>query len=124
MPKGPKAPKTWYATSALFSLAVGAFYLAGALPFIDAGILAAQFTIFGRPATFGPLIATMVTATAVCLVYALLRRTGRDPSRLRRQGDTVRHRQTMMNGAVDNSSDGILLLDELGVIVDANPAAK
>ncbi len=124
MPKGPKAPKTWYATSALFSLAVGTFYLAGALPFIDAGILAAQFTIFGRPATFGPLIATIVTATALCLVYALVRRTGRNPSRLRRQDDAVRHRQTMMNGAVDRSSDGILLLDESGVIVDANPAAK
>ncbi len=54
MPKGPKAPKTWYAISALFFLAVGAFYLAGALPFVDTGILAAQLTIFGRPATHGP----------------------------------------------------------------------
>ena len=124
MSKGPKTPNTWYATSALFSLAVGTFYLAGALPFIDAGILAAQFTIFGRPATFGPLIATILTATALCLVYTLVRRTGRNPSRLRRQDDAVRHRQTMMNGAVDRSSDGILLLDESGVIVDANPAAK
>ncbi|MCZ6466665.1 MAG: EAL domain-containing protein [Alphaproteobacteria bacterium] len=124
MPKGPKAPKTWYATSALFFLAVGAFYLAGALPFVDTGILAAQFTFFGRPATFGPLIATIVTAAALCLVYTLVRRAGRNPSRLRRQDDTVRHRQTMMNGAVDNSSDGILLLDEIGVILDANPAAR
>ena len=124
MPKGPKAPKTWYATSALFSVAVGTFYLAGALPFVDTRILATQFTIFGHPATFGPLIATILTATALCLVYTLVRRTGRNPSRLRRQDDAVRHRQTMMNGAVDRSSDGILLLDESGVIVDANPAAK
>ena len=127
MPKGPKAPKTWYAASALFFLAVGAFYLAGALPFVDTGILAAQFTIFGRPAAFGPPIAAIVTATALCLVYTLVRRVrraGRNPWRRRRQDDTVRHRQTMMNGAVDHSSDGILLLDEIGVIVDANPAAK
>ncbi len=124
MPKGPKAPKTWYATSALFCLAVGAFYLAGALPFVDTGILATQFTFFGRPATFGPLIATIVTATALYLVYTLVRRAGRNPSHLRRQDDTVRHRQTMMNGAVDHSSDGILLLDEIGVILDANPAAR
>ena len=124
MAKGPKAPKTWYGTSVLFFLTVGAFYLAGALPFVDTGILAAQFTFFGRPATFGPLIATVVTATALCLVYALVRRGGRNPSRLRRQDDTVRHRQTMMNGAVDHSSDGILLLDEIGVILDANPAAR
>ena len=124
MSKGPKPPKTWYATSALFFLAVGTFYLAGALPFVDTGILAAQFTIFGHPATFGPLIATILTATALCLVYTLVRRAGRNPSRLRRQDDTVRHRQTMMNGAVDHSSDGILLLDEIGVILDANPAAR
>ena len=124
MSKGPKPPKTWYATSALFSVAVGTFYLAGALPFVDTRILATQFTIFGHPATFGPLIATILTATALCLVYTLVRRTGRNPSRLRRQDDAVRHRQTMMNGAVDRSSDGILLLDESGVIVDANPAAK
>jgi len=124
MSKEPKPPKTWYATSALFSVAVGTFYLAGALPFVDTGILAAQFTIFGRPATFGPLIATILTATALCLVYTLVRRTGQNPSRLRRQDDTVRHRQTMMNGAVDRSSDGILLLNESGVILDANPAAK
>lgn len=124
MPRGPKAPKTWYATSALLFLAAGAFYLAGALPFVDIGILAAQFTVFGRPATFGPLIATILTATALCLVYALFHRAGRKPSPLRRQGDTVGHRQTMRNGAVDNSSDGILLLDEIGVILDANPAAK
>ena len=108
MPKGPKAPKTWYTTSALFFLAVGAFYLAGALPFVDTGILAAQFTFFGRPATLGPLIATILTATALFLVYALVRRVGRSPSRLRRRDDTVHHRQTMMNGAVDHSSDGIL----------------
>lgn len=124
MPKGPKAPKTWYATSALFFLAVGVFYLAGALPFIDTGILAAQFTFFGRPATFDPLIATILTATALCLVYTLVRRVGRNPSRLRRRGDTVHHRQTMTNGAVDHSSDGILLLDEIGIILDANPAAR
>ena len=124
MSKGPKTPNTWYATAALFSLAVGAFYLAGALPFVDTGILAAQFTFFGHPATFGPLIAIILTATALCLVYTLVRRTGRNPSRLRRQDDTVRHRQTMMNGAVDHSSDGILLLDGNGVILDANPTAK
>ena len=124
MPKGPKAPKTWYSASALFFLAVGAFYLAGALPFVDSGILAAQFTFFGRPATVGPLIATVLTATALCLVYTLVRRAGRNPPRLRRQEDTVRRRQTMMNGAVDHSSDGILLIDETGVILDANSAAK
>ncbi len=76
MSKGPKTPNTWYVTSALFFLAVGAFYLAGALPFVDTGILAAQFTFFGRPATFGPLIATILTATALCLVYTLVRRAG------------------------------------------------
>ncbi len=124
MPKGPKAPKTWYSASALFFLAVGAFYLAGALPFVDSGILAAQFTFFGRPATVGPLIATVLTATALCLVYTLVRRAGRNPPRLRRQEDTVRRRQSMMNGAVDHSSDGILLIDETGVILDANSAAK
>ena len=124
MPKAPNVPKTWYVASALFLPAVGAFYLAGALPFVDTGILAAQFTIFGRPATFGLLIATILTVTALCLVYALVRRTGRDPSRLRRQGDTVRRRQTMTNGAADHGSDGILLIDETGFILDTNPAVK
>ncbi len=124
MSKGPKTPNTWYATAALFSLAVGAFYLVGALPFVDTGILAAQFTFFGHPATFGPLIATILTATALCLVYTLVRRAGQNPSRRRRQHDIVRHRQTMMNGAVDHSSDGILLFDGTGVILDANPTAQ
>ena len=124
MPKAPKALKTWYATSALFFPAVGTFYLAGNLPLVDTGILAAQFTIFGRPATFGLLIATILTVTALCLAYALVRRTGRNPSRLRRQGDTVRCRQTMINGAADHSSDGILVIDETGFILDTNPTAE
>ncbi len=124
MPKEPKAPKTWHATSALFFLAVGAFYLAGDLPSVDTGILAAQFTFFGRPATFGPLIATILTSTAFCLVYTFVRRGGRTPSRPRRQDDTVRHRQSMINGAADHGSDGNLLIDETGVILDTNPAAK
>ena len=120
----PNALKTWYATSALFFPAVGTFYLARDLPFVDTGILAAQFTIFGRPATFGLLIATILTVTAFCLAYALVRRTGRNPSRVRRQGNTVRHRQTMTNGAADHGSDGILLIDETGFILDTDPAAK
>ncbi len=124
MPKASKALKTWCATSALIFPAVGTFYLARDLPFVDTGILAAQFTIFGHPVTFGLLIATILTVTALCLVYALVRRTGRNPSRLRRQGDTVRRRQTMINGAADHGSDGILVIDETGFILDTNPAAK
>ena len=124
MPKGRKAPKTRFATSALIVLAVGAFYLAGALPFVDTGLLEAEFTYFGRQATFGPLFGVILMATALCVVYALVRRAEWKPARRRRRGDKVRHQDTMMNGAVDNSFDGILLLDEIGVIVDANPAAR
>ena len=107
MPKAPKALKTWYAASALFFPAVGTFYLAGNLPFVNTGILAAQFTNFGRPATFGLLIATLLTVTALYLAYALIRR-----------------RQTTMNGAADHGSDGILVIDETGFVLDTNPAAK
>ena len=124
MPKATKALKTGYVTSALFFPAVGAFYLARNLPFVDTAILAEQFTIFGRPATFGLLIATILTATALGLVFALVRRTGHNPSRPRRQGGTVHHRQTMINGAADRGSDGSLLIDETGFILDTDPAAK
>ncbi len=122
MAKGRKAPKTRYATAALIFLAVAAFYLSGASRFVDTGLFGAHFTLFGRQAALGPVIAAVVLATALCLVSAII--TGWKPLRLRRQGAEVRHQETMMTGAVHNSFDGILLLDEIGVILDANPAAR
>ncbi len=65
----------------------------------------------------------ILLATALCFVSGIISRSNWMTLRIRHQGVEIRHKETMMNGVVHNSFDAILILDENGGILEANPAA-
>ncbi len=68
-------------------------------------------------------ISAIVAATGLCFVSGIISRSNWMTVHIRRQGVEIRNKDTMMKGVVRTSFDGILVLDEIGVILDANPAA-
>ncbi|MFQ5619890.1 MAG: EAL domain-containing protein [Rhodospirillales bacterium] len=65
----------------------------------------------------------ILLATALCFVSGIISQSNWMTLRIRRQGTEIRNKDAMMKGVVRTSFDGILVLDEAGVILDANPAA-
>ena len=65
----------------------------------------------------------ILLATTLCFVSGIISQSNWMTLRIRRQGAEIRNKDAMMKGVVRTSFDGILILDETGVILDANPAA-
>ena len=65
----------------------------------------------------------ILLATALCFVSGIISQSDWMTLRIRHQGAQIRDKDAMMKGVVRTSFDGILILDETGVILDANPAA-
>ena len=66
--------------------------------------------------------AILLTAT-LCFVSGIIDRSQWQALRLLSQGREIRKKETMMKGVVDNSFDAIFILDDGGLIENANPAA-
>ncbi|MCH7693069.1 MAG: EAL domain-containing protein [Proteobacteria bacterium] len=65
----------------------------------------------------------ILLATTLCFVSGIISQSNWMTLRIRHQGAQIRDKDAMMKGVVRTSFDGILILDETGVILDANPAA-
>ncbi len=65
----------------------------------------------------------ILVAITLCFVSGVIRRSGWKSLHIRKQGVEIKDKDTMMKGVVENSFDAILILDDTGLIRDANPAA-
>ena len=67
--------------------------------------------------------APLLLAAALSFIGGLAGRSDWQALLLRIQGREMRHRETMMNGVVHNSFDAIFIMDDSGVIEEANDSA-
>ena len=68
-------------------------------------------------------VSLVLLGSGFCFVAGVVSKLNWQALRLLAQGRGIRHKDVMMRGVVSNSFDAILVLDDRGVVTEANPAA-